>query len=153
MAETAAARATIAGLGNAKRQGTRTRLSRVLHARAMSSRTSTVRNAVCVGAPWGWPLRGASRESTRTRSRTSTPAIRFVPVYDLTAVGERAFFDGNDGVYGQELWVSDGTAAGTYLVKDIVPGPEGSVPQRVSAEGEMVVRGAEMRVDTASALR
>jgi ELWxxDGT repeat protein len=29
----------------------------------------------------------------------------------------------NDGTTGQELWSSDGTAAGTVLVKDINPGP------------------------------
>src|SRR5207244_2850184 len=33
-----------------------------------------------------------------------------------------------DGVHGQELWRSDGTAAGTMLVKDICPGAAGSGP-------------------------
>ena len=32
------------------------------------------------------------------------------------------FFAANDGVNGPELWKSDGTAAGTVLVKDIFPG-------------------------------
>ena len=32
------------------------------------------------------------------------------------------FFAANDGVNGYELWKSDGTAAGTMLVKDILPG-------------------------------
>src|SRR5262249_36872730 len=39
----------------------------------------------------------------------------------LTAVGGTLFFAANDGVNGQELWKSDGTAAGTVLVKDINP--------------------------------
>lgn len=43
----------------------------------------------------------------------------------LTAVGNRLFFLANDGVHGQEVWVSDGTPAGTYMVKDIFPGETG----------------------------
>lgn len=34
----------------------------------------------------------------------------------------RALFAGNDGSNGSELWVTDGTAAGTSLLKDINPG-------------------------------
>jgi ELWxxDGT repeat protein len=34
-------------------------------------------------------------------------------------VGNRLYFPGNDGVSGEELWRSDGTAAGTALVKNI----------------------------------
>jgi len=37
----------------------------------------------------------------------------------LTAVGDKLFFTADDGVNGSELWVSDGTEAGTTLVKDI----------------------------------
>ena len=32
-----------------------------------------------------------------------------------------------------ELWVSDGTAAGTHLAKDIYPGVEGSDPESLTA--------------------
>lgn len=39
------------------------------------------------------------------------------------------FFSATDGINGSELWKSDGTAAGTVMVKDIVPGPNGSGPQ------------------------
>jgi ELWxxDGT repeat protein len=34
--------------------------------------------------------------------------------------------DPNDGVHGDEIWVSDGTVAGTYLLKDINPGSASS---------------------------
>src|SRR5262245_41433484 len=37
------------------------------------------------------------------------------------------FFVADDGVKGRELWKSDGTAAGTVLVKDIRPGSGGSI--------------------------
>ena len=40
----------------------------------------------------------------------------------------RAYFSANDGTNGGELWVSDGTGPGTYMVKDINPGPTGSGP-------------------------
>src|SRR4051794_29865498 len=39
----------------------------------------------------------------------------------LTVVGNRVFFTADDGVHGRELWVSDGSSAGTYMVKDILP--------------------------------
>lgn len=38
------------------------------------------------------------------------------------------YFDAHDGVHRRELWKTDGTEAGTVLVVDIVPGPEGSTP-------------------------
>jgi ELWxxDGT repeat protein len=42
--------------------------------------------------------------------------------------GNKLYFAADDGVNGEELWKSDGTAAGTVMVKDIVPGSAGSVP-------------------------
>ena len=48
------------------------------------------------------------------------------PAY-LAAVGSQVFFRGCD-LHGCELWKSDGTAAGTVLVKDIYPGATGSDP-------------------------
>jgi ELWxxDGT repeat protein len=41
-------------------------------------------------------------------------------------VNGTAFFTADDGVHGRELWKSDGTEAGTVLVKDIYPGSGGS---------------------------
>jgi ELWxxDGT repeat protein len=40
------------------------------------------------------------------------------------------FFTADDGINGNELWKSDGTAAGTVLAKDICPGACGSYPGR-----------------------
>jgi ELWxxDGT repeat protein len=42
------------------------------------------------------------------------------------SVANKLFFSANDGTTGNELWVSDGTDPGTYLVMDINPGINGS---------------------------
>jgi ELWxxDGT repeat protein len=46
----------------------------------------------------------------------------------LTNVNGTLYFSAYDGIHGSELWQSDGTAAGTTLVQDINPGPNGSTP-------------------------
>jgi ELWxxDGT repeat protein len=46
----------------------------------------------------------------------------------LTNVNGTLYFQANDGTDGPELWKSDGTTAGTVLVKDINPGKNGSSP-------------------------
>ncbi|MFM7792129.1 MAG: ELWxxDGT repeat protein, partial [Microcystis panniformis] len=47
---------------------------------------------------------------------------------NLTARGNTLFFTAYDSVNGEELWRSDGTAAGTVRVADINPGDYGSYP-------------------------
>ncbi len=44
----------------------------------------------------------------------------------FTDLGERLIFTARDGVYGSELWVTDGTTEGTQLVKDITEGASSS---------------------------
>lgn len=41
--------------------------------------------------------------------------------------GGRFFFTANNGTNGEELWVSDGSAAGTIMVKDVFPGASGAM--------------------------
>nr|NCR87403.1 hypothetical protein [Microcystis aeruginosa K13-05] len=53
----------------------------------------------------------------------------------LTAVGSTLYFTANDGLNGFELWKSDGTAAGTVLVADIIPGASSSNPGNLTAVG------------------
>lgn len=56
----------------------------------------------------------------------------------LTAAGNRLYFSATDGYYGklgQELWTSDGTAAGTVCVRDFTPGSAGSYPSGFTVAG------------------
>jgi len=50
----------------------------------------------------------------------------------MTNVDGIAYFDTNDGVHGDELWRSDGTADGTFLVADLWQGMQGSYPTQLT---------------------
>src|SRR5688500_12195871 len=59
----------------------------------------------------------------------STPLLLTADVASsahVATVGNTLFFTKSTPEHGNELWKSDGTAAGTVLVKDIVPGPIGA---------------------------
>jgi ELWxxDGT repeat protein len=50
----------------------------------------------------------------------------------------RLYFAVDNGVNGNELWVSDGTAAGTFMLKDITPGLGDSDPDYLAVVGNRV---------------
>src|SRR3954447_19668889 len=41
---------------------------------------------------------------------------------EMETAGGLVFFAADDGIHGKELWASDGTFSGSYLVRDICPG-------------------------------
>jgi ELWxxDGT repeat protein len=51
---------------------------------------------------------------------------------NLTNVNGTLYFTANDGTHGPELWQSDGTDAGTFMVADINPGSNGSYPNSLT---------------------
>jgi ELWxxDGT repeat protein len=56
------------------------------------------------------------------------PGIRSSWPYPLLGYGQHLFFMGKQAESGNELWITDGTEAGTRLVQDICPGPCSSWP-------------------------
>jgi uncharacterized repeat protein (TIGR01451 family) len=75
-----------------------------------------------------------------TVSKIAGSATFFYGFTDLKVAGGIAFFDGNDGgvLSGRELWISNGTQAGTALIKDIRPGSFSSDPQDFAAVGNLM---------------
>lgn len=63
----------------------------------------------------------------------------------ITPIGEVAYFAGRDATHGEELWRTDGTAAGTWRVTDLWPGRGGSLPDDIVpfADGVMFVAADE----------
>jgi ELWxxDGT repeat protein len=63
------------------------------------------------------------------------PGPKSSSIFNMTAVGSLCFFTADDGVHGTELWVSDGSPAGTHLVLDILTGFVQVGTKRVPASG------------------
>ena len=62
---------------------------------------------------------------------------------NYTAVGSTVFFTAIDGINGFELWKTDGTAAGTVMVKDINPGQISSLPANlINVDGTLYFSAA-----------
>ncbi len=59
-------------------------------------------------------------------------------IQSLTAHGNELFFMANDGINGYELWKSDGTDAGTIMVKDISIGASSTFPRQLISAGSVL---------------
>jgi ELWxxDGT repeat protein len=88
----------------------------------------------------------ATPAGTMPLKEFTLPSVFSLPPIGLTAVGETLYFAVDDGEHGAELWTSDGSSAGTVLIRDAVSGPKGlldyycqdyCVPFVVSAAGEI----------------
>lgn len=55
---------------------------------------------------------------------------------DMVSIDNVVYFEANDGVHGEELWRSDGTADGTYMLNDIVSGIDSARISNLSVAGK-----------------
>ncbi|MEZ5484359.1 MAG: hypothetical protein R3F01_04240 [Lysobacteraceae bacterium] len=72
--------------------------------------------------------------------RSSTPL-------HYAVLGDRILFAADDGLNGRELWETDGTAQGTRLLRDIVPGAGSSQPEQLRRVGNRVIFSARTPFD------
>ncbi|MEZ0580280.1 hypothetical protein [Nocardioides sp. MH1] len=83
-------------------------------------------------------------------TRTGTVPVSAVPMAPeaLTVVGNLLFFTGSRGSYNREPWVTDGTAAGTRMLRDLdtFPGSP-SNPDELTAVGDRVFFSADVGGD------
>lgn len=79
----------------------------------------------------------ATFPATRTASSVAAPQLYNPDAYKDPAVtvGGATYFAATDPDHGQELWKTDGTAAGTVRVSDTAPGPADGGAQSLTAFG------------------
>ncbi len=63
---------------------------------------------------------------------------------DLTVYGDRVFFRAWSPAYGDELWASDGTADGTFLVTDLAVGSDEQGRPRSSSPADLTIMGGAL---------
>jgi len=82
----------------------------------------------------GYLYWGNLRRTDGTQAGTS--AVRKLSyISDWSCLGGIVLFAGSDDTAGSELWRTDGTASGTYMVTDINPGSSGSSPSQFQQIG------------------
>lgn len=92
------------------------------------------------GQETGWELYGSTGAigngalikdiNTTAFAENSAPSNFAYP-----GTGNTVYFTADNGINGQELWKSDGTSAGTVLVKDITAGAQGTTYSRLTVLG------------------
>lgn len=84
-----------------------------------------------------------SRAHGVSRLRDTSPGD--VPYYspfvgndEFEPLNGKLVFAARTPQYGDELWITDGSAGGTQLIKDVLPGPGGSSPEIIARVGKVL---------------
>ncbi|MFP2907699.1 ELWxxDGT repeat protein [Pyxidicoccus sp. 3LFB2] len=90
-------------------------------------------------------LHGHKLKLMATEGGPPTKVAEFTHAGEMLAMGGKLYFAAATDMDGEdvELWRSDGTAKGTYRVKDIHPGNMGSMPGGFAVFGRRLVFSAE----------
>ena len=80
-----------------------------------------------------WKLNGSTGNFSILKEINSDTSVGSSPKY-FTKIGSNLYFTANDGVHGNELWVTDGTSSGTVLYLDILDGVDSSNPAILSLD-------------------
>jgi len=85
-----------------------------------------------------WKSDGTEEGTVLVKDIRPGPEASFSAVYGwyLANAKGRLYFAADDGVAGREPWISDGTEAGTTLLKDVWPGDHDGYPYPMTAVGE-----------------
>ncbi|MEO7794481.1 MAG: hypothetical protein ABIV06_06880, partial [Thermoanaerobaculia bacterium] len=122
--------------------------------------TTSVASLCAIGAIGAQPAYMVADLQTAARPDWSFGGV-FAPRFlDVEGVG---YFLHDDGIHGRELWRTDRTALGTYLIRDVCPGQCGASaltgPEHLAALGGFVlfagndgVTGTELWISDGTAL-
>jgi len=83
-----------------------------------------------------WAIDPTGPNPSPVRLRQFQPTNRLD--VSIVAIGGEVLFSVEDAVVGSELWRSDGTVAGTRLVKDVWPGSKSGFSHMIGAFGDRV---------------
>ena len=92
----------------------------------------TIRRFLTFGVAISLPAVAATPYLVKDINPTVTPYGSSSPML-LVSTSAGAFFAASTRKEGKELWITDGTDAGTRLVKDIRPGWQGSLGESPAA--------------------
>ncbi len=98
-----------------------------------------------------WRLDGTSGQVSLVKDICSGVCLNYSDYYQpegslphsMTVVGSNLFFLATDDTHGTEVWVSNGSEAGTILLKDIYAGTEGTAPESLTAAGSWLYFSAD----------